>query len=64
MSAAHENLEAIPQLFYHAVRHVMHADVTPMLALWSEQDDVTYVDPQGHSYQGHESLVTYWQRAA
>jgi ketosteroid isomerase-like protein len=63
MAATNEDLETIPQLFYQAVQQVMHANSTPMLALWSEQDDVTYVDPQGHHYQGHDSLVAYWQRA-
>lgn len=63
MAATNEGLETIPQLFYQAVQQVMHANITPMLALWSEQDDVTYVDPQGHPYQGHDSLVAYWQRA-
>jgi hypothetical protein len=63
MAATNEDLETIPQLFYQAVQQVMHANITPMLALWSEQDDVTYVDPQGHHYQGHDSLVAYWQRA-
>ena len=63
MAATNEDLGTIPQLFYHAVEQVMHANITPMLALWSEQDDVTYVDPQGNHYQGHDSLVAYWQRA-
>ena len=63
MAEIHEDLEAIPQLFYQAVQQVMHANVIPMLALWSEQDDVTYVDPRGRSYRGHDSLVAYWQRA-
>jgi hypothetical protein len=63
MAAIHEDLEAIPQLFYQAVQQVMHANIIPMLVLWSEQDDVTYVDPQGRHYQGHGSLVAYWQRA-
>lgn len=64
MAATNEDLEIIPQLFYQAVQQVMHANSTAMLALWSEQDDVTYVDPQGHHYQGHDSIVAYWQRAA
>ena len=63
MAATNKDLETIPQLFYHAVQQVMSANITPMLALWSEQDDVTYVDPQGRHYQGHDSLVAYWQRA-
>ena len=63
MAATNEDLETIPQLFYQAVEQVMHANITPMLALWSEQDDVTYVDQEGHHYQGHDSLVAYWQRA-
>jgi len=63
MAATNEDLETIPQLFYQAVEQVMHANITAMLALWSEQDDVTYVDPQGHHYQGHDDIVAYWQRA-
>jgi hypothetical protein len=63
MAATKEDLETIPQLFYQAVHQVMHANITALLALWSEQDEVTYVDPQGHHYQGHDSLVAYWQRA-
>ena len=63
MAAANEDLETISQLFYQAVQQVMHANITPMLALWSVQDDVTYVDPQGHYHQGHDSIVAYWQRA-
>ncbi len=63
MATTHDDLETIPQLFYQAVQQVVHANITPMLALWSEQDDVTYVDPQGNHYQGHDSLVAYWQRA-
>ena len=51
MSATNENQEAISQLFYQAVQQVMHAKITPMLALWSEQDDVTYVDPNGHFHR-------------
>jgi len=64
MAVTNEDLEMIPQLFYQAVQQVMHANSAAMLALWSKQDDVTYVDPQGHPYQGHESIVAYWQRAA
>ena len=63
MAATNEDLSTIPQLFYQAVQQVMHANITPMLALWSEQDDVTYVDQEGHHYQGHDNLVAYWQRA-
>jgi ketosteroid isomerase-like protein len=63
MAATHEDLEAIPQLFYQAVEQVMQANIAPMLALWSEQDDVTYCDPNGHPHQGRDGLVTYWQRA-
>jgi ketosteroid isomerase-like protein len=63
MTVTHEDLEAISQLFYHAVEQVMHANSAPMLALWSERDDVTYCDPNGQPHQGRDGLVTYWQRA-
>jgi hypothetical protein len=63
MAGIGEDQESIPQLFYQAVQQVMHANIKPMLALWSEQDDVTYVDPNGHYYHGHDRLVAYWERA-
>jgi hypothetical protein len=58
MAAANEDLEAIPQLFYQAVEQVMHANIAPMLALWSEQDDVTYCDPNGQPHKGRDGLVS------
>jgi len=64
MAVTYEDIEAIPQLFYQALRQVMHANIAPMLDLWSEQDDVTYGDPKGHPHQGRNGLVAYWQRAA
>src|SRR5260221_5162686 len=64
MTATHEDLETIPQLFYQAVEQVMHANIAPMLALWSEQDDVTYCDPYGYHHQGRDGIVAYWRRAA
>ncbi|HLZ55587.1 MAG TPA: nuclear transport factor 2 family protein [Ktedonosporobacter sp.] len=65
MAATHEDLESIPQLFYQAVREVMlNINVAPMLALWSKQNDVTYCDPNGHTHQGRDELVAYWQKAA
>ena len=64
MTATHEDLETIPQLFYKAVEQVMHTNIAPMLALWSEQDDVTYCDPYGYHHQGRDGIVAYWQRAA
>jgi ketosteroid isomerase-like protein len=64
MTATHAELETIPQLFYQAVEQVMHANIAPMLALWSEQDDVTYCDPYGYHHQGRDGIVAYWRRAA
>ena len=64
MAARNEDLETLPQLFYEAVQQVMHANIAPMLALWSEQDDATYCDPYGHHHQGRDGIVAYWQRAA
>ncbi|GCE21465.1 YybH family protein [Dictyobacter kobayashii] len=64
MTGTYEDAEAISQSFYQAVQQVMHGNAVPMLALWSEQDDVTYCDPQGNAHKGHTSLVVYWQRAA
>lgn len=64
MAATNEELEIISQLFYAAVQQVMNTNIAPMLALWSEQDDVTYCDPYGNYHHGRDGIVAYWQRAA
>jgi ketosteroid isomerase-like protein len=64
MAGIYPNSEEIPQLFYQALRQVMEGDISPMLALWSAQEDVTYVDPAGQLHQGSDGIVTYWQQAA
>jgi ketosteroid isomerase-like protein len=65
MAGTYQNSEEVPQLFYQALRHVMEeGDITPMLALWSAQEDVTYVDPAGLLHQGSDGIATYWQQAA
>ncbi|HZR41978.1 MAG TPA: hypothetical protein VFB12_17800 [Ktedonobacteraceae bacterium] len=64
-SYSNEDIQAVPQLFYQALSQVMqHADITRMLELWSEQDDVTYCDPGIHLHLGRSALASYWQRAA
>jgi hypothetical protein len=35
-----------------------------MLALWSTEEDVTYVDPAGQLHQRSDGVVAYWQQAA
>lgn len=64
MELASEDFQALSQRFYDAVHQVMCADATAMLALWSEQNDVTYCDPYGGFHSGREGLVNYWQQAA
>jgi ketosteroid isomerase-like protein len=64
MAGIYQNSEEIPQLFYQALRQVMEGDLSPMLALWSTEEDVTYVDPAGQLHQGSYAIVTYWQQAA
>jgi hypothetical protein len=57
MTTTNEDIETIPQLFYQALLQVMHANTAHMLALWSEQDDVTYSDPNGHPRQGRNDRM-------
>src|SRR5215472_17092999 len=64
MAGTYQNSPEIPQLFYQALRQVMEGDITPMLTLWSTQEDVTYVDPAGQPHQGSQGIATYWQQAA
>jgi ketosteroid isomerase-like protein len=64
MPGIYQHSEEISQLFYQALRQVMEGDTSRMLALWSTQEDVTYVDPAGQLHQGSDGIVTYWQQAA
>jgi uncharacterized protein (TIGR02246 family) len=50
--------------FYEAVNQVMQGNAAPMLALWSDRDDVTYLDPRGIVHHGRQALATYWERGA
>jgi ketosteroid isomerase-like protein len=64
MAGIYQKVEEIPQQFYQALRKVMEGDISPMLALWSTQEDVTYVDPAGQLHQGSNGILSYWRRAA
>jgi ketosteroid isomerase-like protein len=64
MAGIYQKIEEAPQLFYQALRQVMEGDISPMLALWSTQEDVTYVDPAGQLHQGSDGIVAYWRQAA
>ena len=64
MERIQRDFQAISRRFYIAVDRVMHADAAAMLALWSEQNDITYCDPYAHIHSGREAIVSYWQQAA
>src|SRR5215469_11993156 len=64
MAGIYQSSEELPQLFYQALRQVMEGDITPMLALWSTQEDVTYMDPVGQIHQGSDGIATYWRQVA
>jgi ketosteroid isomerase-like protein len=50
--------------FYAAVDAVLHGDEGPMLAVWSQSDEVSYCDPRGEIVAGWVALETYWRQAA
>jgi ketosteroid isomerase-like protein len=50
--------------FYAAARAVLHGDEGPMLAVWSQSDEVTYCDPRGEIVAGWAALEAYWRQAA
>lgn len=50
--------------FYTAARAVLHGDEGPMLAVWSQGDEVTYCDPRGEIVAGWAALEAYWRQAA
>jgi ketosteroid isomerase-like protein len=64
MAGIYQSSEELPQLFYQALRQVMEGDISPMLALWSTLEDITYVDPAGQLHQGPDGIATYWRQAA
>lgn len=59
-----ESVRQVSARFYEAASAVMCGDASPMLALWSQQDDATYLDPRGGFQQGWEALRAYWEYAA
>jgi ketosteroid isomerase-like protein len=57
-------LRAASDRFYAAVQAVLRGNAAPMLALWSQDDEVSYCDTRGEIVLGWPALEAYWQRAA
>jgi ketosteroid isomerase-like protein len=57
-------LRAASDRFYAAVQAVLRGDAAPMLALWSQDDEVSYCDTRGEIVTGWPSLDAYWRQAA
>ena len=58
------SLEAASAAFYTALNAMLGGDVEPMLALWSHEDDVTYMSPFGELLSGWEPIRASWQAQA
>ena len=58
------SLEAASAAFYAALNAMLGGDAEPMLALWSHEDDVTYMSPFGELLTGWEPVRASWQAQA
>ena len=58
------NLEDATAAFYAALNDMLAGDAEPMLALWSHDDDVTYMSPFGELLVGWEPIRASWQAQA
>jgi ketosteroid isomerase-like protein len=58
------SLEDASKSFYAALNEMLAGDVEPMLALWSQADDVTYMSPFGELLVGWEPIRASWQSQA
>ncbi len=50
--------------FYAALNAMFAGDVTPMKAVWSHRDDVTYMGPGGGVQVGWEPVLAMWEKQA
>lgn len=50
--------------FYTALNAVLKGDAGPMLALWSHEDDVTYMSPFGELLIGWDPIRASWEDQA
>lgn len=50
--------------FYDALNAMLGGDAAPMLDLWSQADDVTYMSPFGELLTGWEPIRASWQAQA
>ena len=60
----HPTLEEATQAFYDALNAVLAGDAEPMLALWSQAGDVTYMSPFGEILSGWAPVEDSWRAQA
>lgn len=61
MSITTEQLQAASDRFYAALAASFVGDAEPMLALWSDSEDVCYMGPMGELLVGRESVAQSWR---
>jgi ketosteroid isomerase-like protein len=59
-----DTLEAATAGFYDALNALLGGDAEPMLALWSHEDDVTYMSPFGELLTGWSPVRASWEAQA
>jgi len=60
----HDEIAAAAAGFYAALNALFEGDLAPMVAVWSHQDDVTYMGPDGGFQVGWKAILAEWERQA
>ena len=63
MSDSKEVAAAAAQ-FYAALNALFGGDIDPMVEVWSHEDDVTYMGPDGGFQVGWKDVLADWQKQA
>jgi ketosteroid isomerase-like protein len=58
------SLQTAAEQFYTALNAMLAGDAEPMAALWSHEDDVTYMSPFGELLTGWPAVRESWQTQA
>jgi len=59
-----QEVKAAVNRFHDALNALFTGDATPMKAVWSHADDVTYMGPVGGMQVGWSQVETYWDKRA
>ncbi|QDT93448.1 YybH family protein [Gimesia algae] len=55
-------VKAATQQFYSALNELFTGEVEPMKKLWSHQDDITFMGPDGSFLRGWKPIAAEWEK--